>query len=335
MTKSRDSRLTLQIVAAFIAVYLIWGSTYFAIRVAIQTMPPLLMAGVRFLIAGALVYTWVRVRGAERPTFPHWRSALILGALLLFAGNGGVTWAEQYIPSGLAALIVAMVPIYVALLDWLRPGGMRPTALRGVGLVTGFVGVALLIGPLATGGLSINLFAAFVPLVGALCWAAGSLYSRSTKLPASPLVGVGMEMLMGGVLLTGVGLLLGEGGQVHPENFSLDSLLAFGFLIFFGSIVAFSAYIWLLGKVSPGRVSTYAYVNPVVAVFLGWAFASEQVTARTLIAAAVILLAVMIITLSPNRQTVAAPKEFRQGDETPDAIPLPELAETQLAHRSR
>jgi drug/metabolite transporter (DMT)-like permease len=330
-TKARDSGLALKIVAAFLAVYIIWGSTYFAIKVAIQTMPPFLMAGLRFLVAGALVYGWLRLRGAERPKLIHWRSALILGALLLFAGNGGVTWAEQYIPSGLAALIVAMVPIYVALLDWLRPGGTRPTALRIAGLVIGFAGVVLLIGPLATGGLSLALLAACVPVVGSLCWAAGSLYARSAKLPANPLVGTGMEMLVGGVLLTAVGLALGEGGQIHPETFSLDSVIAFGFLVFFGSIVAFTSYIWLLSKVNPGRVSTYAYVNPVVAVFLGWAFASEQVTGRTLIAAAVILFAVMIITISPNRARAAIPVASRQGIErnvaAVDTQPLPELVD--------
>ncbi len=248
ITKPRDPRLALQIGAAFLAVYIIWGSTYFAIKVAIQTMPPLLMAGARFLVAGALVFGWLLLRGVARPKLVHWRSALILGGLLLFAGNGGVTWAEQVIPSGLAALIVAMVPIYVALLDWIRPGGARPTVLRIVGLVIGFVGVALLIGPLATGGFSPALLAACVPLIGSLCWAAGTLYARSAKLPANPLVGTGMEMLVGGVLLTGVGLLLGEGGQIHPEKFSLDSLLAFGFLVIFGSIVAFTSYIWLLGQ---------------------------------------------------------------------------------------
>jgi drug/metabolite transporter (DMT)-like permease len=321
----------LQIVAAFLAVYIIWGSTYFAIKVAIQTIPPFLMAGFRFLVAGALVFGWLLLRGAARPKLVHWRSALILGGLLLFAGNGGVTWAEQYIPSGLAALIVAMVPLYVALLDWLRPGGARPSALRIIGLVIGFAGVALLIGPLATGGFSPALFAAFVPLIGSLCWAAGTLYSRSAKLPANPLVGTGMEMLVGGVLLTAVGLALGEGSQIHPETFSLDSLLAFGFLVIFGSIVAFSAYIWLLSKVNPGRVSTYAYVNPVVAVFLGWAFANEAVTGRTLIAAAVILLAVMIITISPNRQREVKPVESQQEAETGaaavDIQPLPELVD--------
>jgi drug/metabolite transporter (DMT)-like permease len=331
ITKARDPKLALQIAAAFLAVYIIWGSTYFAIKVAIQTMPPLLMAGVRFLIAGALVFGWLLLRGAARPKLVHWRSALLLGGLLLFAGNGGVTWAEQVIPSGLAALIVAMVPIYVALLDWIRPGGSRPSVLRIVGLVIGFVGVALLIGPLATGGFSPALFAACVPLIGSLCWAAGTLYARSAQLPANPLVGTGMEMLVGGVLLTGAGLLLGEGSQIHPEKFSLDSLLAFGFLVIFGSIVAFTSYIWLLGKVNPGRVSTYAYVNPVVAVFLGWAFASEAVTGRTLIAAAVILLAVMIITLSPNRHSAAAPVSGQQEDAygvaAIDTQPLPELVD--------
>jgi drug/metabolite transporter (DMT)-like permease len=331
ITRTRDPRLALQIVAAFLAVYIIWGSTYFAIKVAIQTIPPFLMAGFRFLVAGALVFGWLLLRGAARPKLVHWRSALILGGLLLFAGNGGVTWAEQYIPSGLAALIVATVPIYVALLDWIRPGGARPSVLRIVGLTIGFAGVALLIGPLATGGFSPALFAAFVPLVGSLCWAAGTLYARSAKLPSNPLVGTGMEMLVGGVLLTAVGLALGEGSQIHPENFSLNSLLAFGFLVIFGSIIAFTSYIWLLGKVNPGRVSTYAYVNPVVAVFLGWAFANEAVTGRTLIAAAVILLAVMIITISPNRQREVKPAEPQQETESGatavDTQPLPELVD--------
>jgi drug/metabolite transporter (DMT)-like permease len=331
ITRTRDPRLALQIVAAFLAVYIIWGSTYFAIKVAIQTMPPFLMAGARFLVAGALVFGWLLLRGEARPKLVHWRSALILGGLLLFMGNGGVTWAEQVIPSGLAALIVAMVPIYVALLDWIRPGGSRPSTLRIVGLVIGFVGVALLIGPLATGGFSPALFAAFVPLVGSLCWAAGTLYARSAKLPTNPLVGTGMEMLVGGVLLTVAGLALGEGNQIHPAKFSLDSLLAFGFLVIFGSIIAFTSYIWLLSKVNPGRVSTYAYVNPVVAVFLGWAFASEAVTGRTLIAAAVILLAVMIITLSPNRQSVPASASEQQEDTygvaAVDTQPLPELVD--------
>ena len=195
----------------------------------------------------------------------------------------------------------------------------------------GFVGVALLIGPLATGGGVARALGRVVPLIGSLCWAAGTLYARSAKLPANPLIGTGMEMLVGGVLLTVVGLALGEGGQIHPERFSLDSLLAFGFLVIFGSIVAFTSYIWLLGKVNPGRVSTYAYVNPVVAVFLGWAFASEEVTGRTLLAAAVILLAVMIITISPNRTRAIAPAESERdiegGVAAVDTQPLPELVD--------
>jgi len=295
--RPRASSRTARIVAAFAAVYVIWGSTYFAIKEAITALPPFIMAGSRFLVAGAVLYTWLRMRGVARPRLVHWRSALVIGGLLLLAGNGGVSFSEQVLPSGLVALLVAMVPIYVALLEWIRPGGHRPTMWVALGLVFGFGGVALLISPgQLVGSTPINPLWAAIPLVGALCWAAGSLYSRSAKLPTSPLLGTAMEMLAGGALLLLVGLATGEGARVDPAKFTIGAFAWWGFLIVFGSIVAFSAYIWLLRAVSPSLVSTYAYVNPVVAIFLGWAFASEPVTPRTLLAAAVILLAVAIIT---------------------------------------
>ncbi len=320
----RSSPKSLQIVAAFAAVYVIWGSTYFAIALAIAAMPPFLMAGVRFLLAGGIVYVWLRLRGSARPTWAHWGSALVIGGLLLVGGNGGVVFAEQYIPSGLAALLIAIVPIYMALLDWLRPGGRRPTALVALGLVFGFAGIFLLIGPDAIGGGASYFPWILIPLFGALSWAIGSLYSRSAKLPAAPLMGTALEMLAGGALLLVLGLATGEAQRVNPDKFTVEALLAFGFLVVFGSIVAFSAYIWLLRTVSPARVSTYAYVNPVVALFLGSAFRGEPVTARTLVAAAVILAAVAIITGAQAARSHAQPETPEAATpESPRALPEP------------
>jgi drug/metabolite transporter (DMT)-like permease len=314
-----SSHQPLRIVAAFAAVYLIWGSTYFAIAIAIDAMPPFLMAGVRFLLAGGIVYVWLRLRGSARPTWSHWGSALVIGGLLLVGGNGGVVFAEQYIPSGLAALLVAMVPIYMALLDWLRPGGRRPTALVALGLVFGFAGIFLLIGPDALVGGGASYFPwILIPLFGSLCWAMGSLYSRSAKLPAAPLMGTALEMLAGGALLLILGLATGEAQQVNPDKFTVEALLAFGFLVVFGSIVAFSAYIWLLRTVSPARVSTYAYVNPVVALFLGSAFRGEPITSRTLVAAAVILVAVAVIT---GAQAARSPRSHARPEASAESQP--------------
>lgn len=324
MTTAGASRQGLRVVAAFIAVYTIWGSTYLAIAVAITALPPFLMAGARFLLAGGLLYGWLRLRGAGRPTWRQWGSAFIIGGLLLVGGNGAVVFAEQVLPSGLAALLVAMVPIYIALLDWLRPHGNRPSALGALGLLFGFAGVFLLIGPDGMSGATYFPWV-LIPLAGSLAWAAGSLYSRSAKLPAVPLMGTAIEMLAGGVLLAGLSAATGEFGRVNPNAFSLDALLAFGFLVIFGSIVAFSAYIWLLRTVSPARVSTYAYVNPVVALFLGWAFHGEPITARTLVAAVVILLAVAIITGAQARKKGAPEAESAELVVAPDAAPaLPE-----------
>jgi drug/metabolite transporter (DMT)-like permease len=320
VTTVRTSRPALSIVAAFAAIYVIWGSTYFAIALAITALPPFLMAGARFLLAGGIVYAWLRLRGAKRPSRAEWGAAAVIGALLLVGGNGGVVFAEQYVPSGLVALVVAMVPIWIALLDWLRPGGRRPTALVALGLIFGFAGIFLLIGPDAIGGGTSYFPWLLIPLVGSLCWAAGSLYSRSAKLPAAPLMGTAVEMLAGGALLAVLGLATGETTRVNPDRFSVEALLAFAFLVIFGSIVAFSAYIWLLRVVSPARVSTYAYVNPVVAIFLGSTFHGEPITARTLVAAAVILVAVAIITGAQAGNPKSLPESL------PEPLPQSALA---------
>jgi drug/metabolite transporter (DMT)-like permease len=266
----------------------------------LETLPPFLMAGVRFVIAGALLYVWTRGRGAPRPARIHWRSATIVGGLLLLGGNGGVCWAEQRVPSGLTALLIGTMPLWMILMDWLWHGAKRPTLRMTFGLICGFAGVGLLISPGQFAGSNHVDSVGAVVLIGAtVSWAAGSTYSRRAPLPHSPLLATAMEMLMGGVLLLLVSAIAGEwnhGGTLHV---SMRSLLALAYLIVFGELIAFSAYIWLLRAASTAVVSTYAYVNPVVAVFLGWALAGEQITSRTLLAAAAIIVAVAIIATRP------------------------------------
>jgi drug/metabolite transporter (DMT)-like permease len=299
---------TAMVLAAFAAVYVVWGSTYLAIRVAIETLPPLLMAGARFLLAGGILYAFMRLRGEPAPARRHWASTSIVGMLLLMFGNGGVVLAERSVPSGVVALLVAMVPMWMVLLEWLRPGGNRPTLQTVVGLAIGFAGIVILIGPAGfAGGDRVDPLGALLVMAGAAAWAAGSIYSRGAPLPRSALVATGMEMGWGGFWLLLAGTVRGEWATVHPSAFTPASVLAFFYLVAFGSLVGFTAYIWLLGVSTPARVSTYAYVNPVVAVLLGWAFLDEPLTPRVLGAAAVIILAVAVITTGKR----AAPVEPR------------------------
>ncbi|HSF39744.1 MAG TPA: EamA family transporter, partial [Thermoanaerobaculia bacterium] len=284
----------LKVALALAAVYVIWGSTYLAILFAIETIPPFLMAGARYLTAGTVLYLWARFRGAPRPSLTHWRSALIVGAFLLLVGNGGVVWAEQYVESGLAALLISTEPLWIVLLVWLRPGGKKPGLRVVSGLVLGFLGLMLLVKP-GFGG-DVPLLGAAVLVLASLSWAWGSLWGQRAKLPESPLLTTGMQMLAGGALLFLASLVTGEPGRFELAQVSMKSVLALGYLVVFGAIVAFTAYVWLMRVASPVLVSTYAYVNPVVAVLLGWAFASEPLTAGTLVAAAVILTGVALIT---------------------------------------
>jgi drug/metabolite transporter (DMT)-like permease len=295
------------IAANFAAVYVVWGSTYLAIRYAIETLPPFLMAGTRFLVAGALLLLWTTRPGARRdagvaqltPSQIVW--ATIVGALLLCFGNGAVVWGERSVPSGIVSLLVASVPIWMVLLDWARRGGKRPSAMVVAGLVTGVVGLLVLVGPSVGGAHAIDRVGAAIVLGGSLSWAVGSILSKSSRLPRSPVVATAVEMLGGGACLVVAGLATGELSRWSPALVSTRSLLAWGYLVAFGSLVGFTAYIWLLGKVSAARVATYAYVNPIVAVFLGWAFAGEPITARTVAAAAVIVAAVAMITAGRKR----------------------------------
>src|SRR3989441_12602079 len=296
--------LRLRIALAFLSIYTIWGSTYLAIRFAIETFPPFLMAAVRFLIAGGVLYAWTRLRGAPRPTRANWRAATIVGGLLLLGGNGGVTRAELVIPSSLTAVLITTVPIWMALVELLRKDRIVPTLHVVLGLVLGFGGVVLLVGPgdlAGSGGL--NPLWAGIIILASLSWATGSIYSRKASLPKTPLLGSGMEMLSGGALLLVASVVSQEWAGFQPSHVSLLSLVSFIYLIVFGSLIGFSAYVWLLTKTTSARVSTYAYVNPVVAVLLGYFLAGEQLTLRTLLASSVIVIAVVVITTFKSRQT--------------------------------
>ncbi len=287
--------------AAFAAVYVIWGSTYLAIRVGVESFPPLLLAGWRHLTFGLLLYPFLRWKTGVRPTRAHWRTAIITGCLLLFLGNGMVCVAEQTVPSGVTALLVATVSLWMVLVDWLRPGGTRPVPRVVVGLLLGFAGLALLVGPRNLGGSGrVNPVGVAILVSASLSWACGSIYSKHGDMPSSPLLGAAMQSLSGGVALWIASFFSGELTSLHIAVISLRSWLALGYLIVFGSMMGFTAYIYILKKSTATRVGTYAFVNPVVALFLGWLIASEPISLRTVLAAAVILTAVLLVITAPH-----------------------------------
>jgi drug/metabolite transporter (DMT)-like permease len=299
--KQSDHASRTRVLAAFAAVYIVWGSTYLAIRYAVETIPPFIMVGTRFIVSGVLLYAWARLRGDQRPTAAQWRDATIIGILMLCLGNGAVSWAEQRVPSGLAALLVAVVPLWMVLLDWLRPRGTRPRALVMLGVVVGLIGLVVLIGPDSFSGHgAVDLVGAMVLIAGSLAWAAGSIYTRYGTVPESAVMSTGVQMIGGSLALLIVGAARGELSMVHPAQISAHSWEGWIYLVTFGSLLGFTAYIYLLQNVSPAKASTYAYVNPLVAVLLGWAIAGETVTARSLAAAAIILGGVAMISLSQN-----------------------------------
>ncbi len=303
------TRVSLLLVAAFAAIYIFWGSTYLAIKYAIETLPTFLMAGSRFLIAGSILYVWARLSpDYEKPSFAHWRTSFIVGTLLLLGGNGGVVLAEHYISSSLAALLVATEPFWIVLLSWLWLGGNRPNWKVALGLLVGFVGVYLLIGGQSSTAAVANdsgqMLGAFLVMFGAFCWALGSIYGVRATTPKSSLLTSGMQMLSGGFVLLLVGIFSGEWSKFNVADVSTNSWLAFVYLIIFGSIVGFTAYSWLLKVAPPSLVATYAYVNPVVAVFLGWIIAGESLTMQMLIGAGIIVGSVALITSNSEGKKV-------------------------------
>jgi drug/metabolite transporter (DMT)-like permease len=286
---------------ALATIYLVWGSTYLAIRVTDRTMPPFLMSSVRFLIAGVALYVFA-ARGRARPSWQEWRAAAIVGAALLLVGNGGVAWAETRLESGLAALIVAIIPLWVALMDRLF-FGRRLSTTAVVGLIVGFAGVALLVRP-GGGG---DVVAMLVLVATTSAWAGGSLYARGATLPESPLLAAAMQMLAASLFLGVFGLATGEASGIHADSFATKPVIAFVYLVLVGSLIAFSAYAWLLKNVRISIVSTYAFVNPVVAVALGTMFLNEPIGWTTIVAGAAIVVAVVLIVTAraPAQRAVA------------------------------
>ena len=288
--------LRLRVASAFLAVYIIWGSTYLAIRIVEESLPPFFMAGTRFVLSGAILYVWCRLRGSVHGSRSDWGRAFVVGGLMLLGGHGAVVWAEQWVPSGLTSLLVATVPLWMAFSNWMWTK-QKPDLRVGAGLVLGFIGVVLLAGGFENlGASSVDVAGAAIVVFGALLWANGSLFSRSPKFGGLGLLGTGLEMIAGGVLLLTASLATGEWGRVRLDLVSIRSLIAWVYLVVFGALVGFTCYIWILKVASTARVSTYAYINPIVAMFLGWALANEPITTRNILSAVIILASVAVIT---------------------------------------
>jgi drug/metabolite transporter (DMT)-like permease len=310
------------VILAFAAVYLIWGSTYLGILFAIQSIPPLLMAGSRFLLAGIIMYGIARAQGAPHPGLTTWKGAAIVGGCLLLGGNGGVTISEKWVPSGLAALLVAIIPIYMALLSWMTGIAPRPRPIVWAGLIAGLAGVGLLAGPAFTApagsnhlGLGISIL-----LVGSFLWAAGSLYSRTAAHSTSLILTAGQQMICGGALLLLAGFALGEQRGFAPEQVTRLSIIAFVYLVLIGALVGYTAYFYLLRHCDPAKVATYAYVNPVVAILLGTIFAHEHLTGRTLLGAGLVIGSVAFVISAQQfmpREVEAIPGGFAEAEELP------------------
>jgi drug/metabolite transporter (DMT)-like permease len=290
-----------RLLLAFAAVWVVWGSTYLAIAIAIESIPPFLMTSVRFLMAGGALYLWARRTGSPRPTAIEWRWAALLGCLFFLVGNGAVAFVEQRVSSGLTALMIALVTAWTALLEWLRPRGRTPTAGAIFGIVLGFAGTALLVLP--TGGVpAVPLLDGGLLIASTFAWALASVMTRSARLPAGTAMVAATEMLAGGAALLLVSLFTGDLARFDPGIVTRASVLALFYQVVFGSLLTFTCYSWLLQVSTPSKVSTAGYVNPMVAVFLGWVFHGEMLTTRSLVASAVIIAGVAAIVTSGSRE---------------------------------
>lgn len=289
-------------IAAFAAIYLIWGSTYLAIKLAIATIPPFLMLSARFMSAGLLLYAFLRLRGVPAATRKEWFAATAVGTLMLVGGVGAVAWAERSIHSGLAALLVAAVPMWMVLVDRLGPARRRPTRRVLAGLAIGFLGVGLIVGPAWEGAGMAGLAAVAVVMFGTGCWAVGSVYSRYLSLPKSAFMASALQMIAAGVVLFLLAAVFGDFTALDPSAVTRKSALAVGYLVVFGSIVAYAAYVWLLHHATPARVSSYAFVNPLVAMVLGVWLGDESFGPMALAAAALVVTSVALVTLEEKPQ---------------------------------
>ena len=297
MTPAASAKRT-RILLAFGAVYFLWGSTYLAIKYAVASIAPFVLGATRFVIAGVALYAFARWRGQPAPNRMEWRNAAITGVLMLAFGNGAVIWSEQTVPSGIVAIIVATVPLWMVLLDWLRPRGVRPKRTMFVGLTLGLIGIAVLVGSGARG--HVPIMGALVLMLGSISWAIGSILTRHTERPRSAFVYSALQMLAASAAFAIMAVAFGELRGFTLDRVTMGAVAGWVYLIIFGSLIGYTAYIYLLGNVSAAKAATYAYVNPVIAVFLGWAVAKEPIGARTLVAAAVILAGVAIITATQS-----------------------------------
>lgn len=284
-----------QVLTAFAAVYVIWGSTYLGIRFADESIPPLLMAGSRNLAAGLMLYAVARRLGKHAPSALEWRDAFIAGGLMLTLGNGGVTWAEQKVSSSVTALLVALTPLWMVLFDWLRPNGTRPRVPVLAGLAVGFGGVAMLTRNPAGGAAPAYNWSLALLVTASLSWALGSIFNRQANKPSSPLLAVAMQMIGGGALLLALAFVNGEPGKFSFARLSVLSAGSWLYLTLAGSMIGYTAYVWLLHASTPARVATYAYVNPLIAVLLGCTIGHEPLSQEMLAAGALIIAAVVLI----------------------------------------
>lgn len=301
---------------ALVALYIVWGSTYLGIKVAIETIPPFFHAGIRFLVSGILLVIWQRSVGASMPTRRQWVSTAIIGTLLLLGGNGLVAWAEQFIPSGIAALIIGSVPMFLVVAEAIRPNGVKPSLQGIVGLLIGFVGIFILVGPAEISGSTtkLNPFGVAALLAACLFWATGSIYSKTADLPKSSLMNTGAQMLMGSIGLFLVSIFSGELSGWDISAVSSRSIYGLLYLIFVGSLIGFGSYVWLLKNAPISLVATYAYVNPIVAVLLGNWIGDEPLEPRIWLAAAIIIGSVIFIN---SRSKLQVRKEAKEVDEIP------------------
>lgn len=315
MTAAEKTPTKAALLAGFAAIYLIWGSTYLGIRVAVETMPPFLMAGARFLVAGSLLTAWIAFTGGFRATPRQWFDNTIIGGLLLLGGNGLVSWAEQKVPSGIATLIISVSPLFIVLLDWLvlllgkdATRGTRPTPAIFTGIALGFVGLALLVGPdISRDAGRLDPWRVGGLILACLSWGLGSICTRYARNQAAPFTGAAIQQLTGSGWLFLVSLALREPAHFDFAAVTARSLVAWSYLVVAGSLVGFTTFIWLMKHSTPARVSTYAYVNPVVAVFLGWLVLHEPVSPRIFVAAGIIIAGVAIITVAKSRKAAAPP----------------------------
>ncbi len=314
-----EHRPTWMTLLAFGIIYFVWGSTFLAIRVGVREMPPLIMAAIRFSIAGFVLYAWMRARGERSPTAREWRAASMLGAILFVCDYGLLFWAEMRVPSGLAAVMLALIPVFMALGEIIFLRTQRLTLRLSVALLIGMGGVAVLMSrSLNLGGAPVDKLGASALIFASLSWSIATVISRKVTLPSSKVMSSGAQMLSGGIFLFVAAALFGEYRDFHPSRISSGAWWSLVYLIVFGSIIGFTAYVWLIHHESPTKVGTYAYVNPIVAVLVGYFLGGEAISQRTIVGTLFILVSVIVITTTPSTKAVST-------DEAP-SMPAKDIA---------